>query len=66
MSVGVECSTDLDTKKRLWTGMFDYNLSDFAPGGPEGSPDIGFVAIHPERALYLIAYGMGGRHTWPA
>ena len=25
-----------------------------------------FLAIHPKRAHYLIAYGMGGRETWPA
>lgn len=61
-----EVHTDLETKKRLWTGVFDYDLSAFASGGPEGSPDTAFVAIHPKRALYLIAYGMGGRETWPA
>jgi general stress protein 26 len=58
--------TDLETKQRLWNGVFDYNLSDFAPGGPDDSPDTGFVAVQPKRALYLIAYGMGGRDTWSA
>ena len=46
--------------------MFDYDLDLFAPGGAEGSPDTAFVAVPPERALYLIAYGMGGRETWSA
>lgn len=56
--------TDVGTKQRLWTGVFDYNLNDFAPGGPEASPDVAMVAVRPRRALYLIAYGMGGRETW--
>ena len=29
--------TDVDTKRRLWTGVFDYNLDDFAAGGPEAT-----------------------------
>ncbi len=57
---------DLDTKKRLWTGVFDYDLNQFAPGGPEGSPGVVFVAVRPTRALYLAAYGMKGRETWKA
>jgi general stress protein 26 len=57
---------DLDTKKRLWTGVFDYDLNQFAPGGPEGSPDVVFVAVRPERALYLGAYGTKERATWSA
>lgn len=55
--------TDLDTKRRLWTGVFTYNLEDFAPGGLE-SPDNCFVAVRPERALALKQYGMAGRDTW--
>ena len=58
--------TDMETKRRLWTGVFDYDLNAFSPGGPEGSPDIGFMAVKPERALYLAQYGMGGRETWKA
>lgn len=61
-----EVFTDLDTKKRLWEGVFDYDLNAFAPGGPEGSPDMAFVAVKPDRALYLINYGMKGRETWKA
>ncbi len=57
---------DLDTKKRLWNGVFDYDLDQFAPGGAEGSPDVVFVAVRPERALYLATYGMKGRETWSA
>lgn len=58
--------TDVDTKKRLWTGIFDYDLSLFASGGPEGSPDTAFVAVRPTRALYLAMYGIAGRETWSA
>jgi general stress protein 26 len=57
---------DLDTKKRLWTGVFDYDLNAFAPGGAENSPGSGFLKIVPARALWLKAYGMGGRDTWKA
>jgi general stress protein 26 len=57
---------DLDTKRRLWEGVFDYDLNLFAPGGPEGSPDTGFLAIVPTRALIIRAYGMGGMSTWRA
>src|SRR5688500_10584965 len=28
---------DLDTKRRLWKGVFDYDLDAFAPGGPDDS-----------------------------
>jgi general stress protein 26 len=57
---------DVPTKRRLWTGVFDYNLSNFAPGGPEGSPGVVFVAVQPRRALYLEAFGMKGRERWSA
>jgi general stress protein 26 len=57
--------TDLDTKRRLWEGVFDYDLNAFAPDGPE-SPGMSFVAVEPERALVLKAYGMAGRDTWHA
>jgi general stress protein 26 len=59
-----EVFADVETKKRLWNGVFDYDLNAFAPGGPENSPDTAFVAITPHRALYLAAYGMGGKDTW--
>jgi general stress protein 26 len=55
--------TDLETKQRLWEGVFDYDLNVFAPGGP-ASPDTAFIAVHPERAIYLAAYGMGGTFRW--
>jgi general stress protein 26 len=55
---------DVETKRRLWTGVFDYDLDGFAPGGPDGSPDTVFIAVHPERALWLGMYGMTGRDTW--
>jgi general stress protein 26 len=57
---------DVPTKRRLWMGVFDYNLTAFAPGGPEGSPDTVFVAVRPRRALYLQAYGTKGRERWSA
>lgn len=55
---------DVETKRRLWTGVFDYDLSAFSPGGPDGSPDMGFISVQPTRALYLAMYGMQGRETW--
>jgi PPOX class probable F420-dependent enzyme len=55
--------TDEDTKRRLWTGVFTYNLDDFAPEGIE-SAGICFIAVQPERALALKQYGMAGRDTW--
>lgn len=59
-----EVHADIDTKKRLWNGVFGYDLNQFAPGGPEESPDMVFVAVRPERAVYLLMYGMKGRETW--
>ena len=58
--------SDLDTKRRLWTGVFDYDLNAFAPGGPDSSPDTAFLAVAPSRALLLRNMGMGGRETWHA
>ncbi len=40
---------DLTEKKRIWNGkVFDYDLSQFWPGGPE-SKDFGLLLITPER-----------------
>ncbi|TFH14533.1 MAG: pyridoxamine 5'-phosphate oxidase family protein [Acidimicrobiales bacterium] len=61
-----EVFSDVETKRRLWTGVFDYDLNMFAPGGPDDSPDTAFLAITPERALVLKQYGMGGMHRWSA
>ena len=61
-----EVFDDLDTKRRLWDGVFDYDLDAFAPGGAENSPDIGFLAVTPTRALILEQYGMGGARRWTA
>ena len=60
-----EVHTDLDTKTRLWEGVFDYDLNLFAPEGPEGE-GMAFVAVRPERALSLLMYGVKGRDTWSA
>ncbi|MCC5948061.1 MAG: pyridoxamine 5'-phosphate oxidase family protein [Nitriliruptoraceae bacterium] len=59
-----EVHDDADTKRRLWEGVFDYDLHAFAPGGPDDSPGTGFLAIHPTRALILRRYGMGGTERW--
>ena len=61
-----ELYDDLETKRRLWTGVFDYDLNAFAPGGPDNSPGTCFVAITVERALVLKQYGMGGSQRWSA
>jgi general stress protein 26 len=61
-----EVFSDLDTKRRLWSGVFDYDLNAFAPGGPENSPDTAFMAVRPHRALILKQYGMAGNDRWHA
>lgn len=57
---------DIETKRRLWDGVFDYDLNAFSPGGPDESPGTGFIAVAPERALILRQYGMGGFQRWSA
>lgn len=57
---------DPDTRRRMWTGVFDYDLDAFAPGGPDRSPDVGFVAVEPTRAVVLRFFGQGGREVWVA
>lgn len=61
-----ELFEDLETKRRLWEGVFDYDLSAFAPGGPDDSPGTGFLAVTPTRAIVLKQYGMGGIDRWSA
>ncbi|RZV40682.1 MAG: pyridoxamine 5'-phosphate oxidase family protein [Acidimicrobiales bacterium] len=61
-----EVFTDLETKRRLWEGVFDYDLNAFSPGGPDNSPDTAFVKVTPTRAIVLKAYGMGGIDRWKA
>ena len=61
-----EVHDDPETKRRLWNGVFDYDLNLFAPGGPEDSPGTGFFAITPLRALVLKRYGAGGVDRWRA
>lgn len=61
-----EVFDDVETKRRLWDGVFDYDLNAFAPGGPDDSPETAFLAIHPTRALVLKQYGMGGMLRWSA
>lgn len=61
-----ELVDDVDTKRRMWNDVFDYDLSAFAPGGPDGSPEVAFLAITPQRALILHQYGMGGLQRWKA
>ena len=58
--------SDLEWKRRLWTGIFDYDLNLFVPGGPDDSPGAGFIGVRPERALWLGAYGMKGSERWTA
>ena len=61
-----EVFDDVETKRRLWDGVFDYDLNAFAPGGPDNSPGTAFIAITVERALVLKQYGMGGAQRWSA
>jgi general stress protein 26 len=61
-----EVHTDRATKRRLWDGVFDYDLDLFAPGGPDDSPATAFMAIRPNRGLLLRGYGRGGVERWQA
>jgi len=61
-----ELFSDVDTKRRLWDDVFDYDLNAFSPGGPDNSPETGFLAITPTRALILKQYGVGGLQRWSA
>jgi general stress protein 26 len=61
-----ELFTDVETKRRLWDDVFDYDLNAFAPGGPDNSPETGFMKITPTRAIILHQYGMGGIDRWQA
>ena len=56
--------TDIETKRRLWEGVFDYDLSMWAPDGVENCPDKGFLAVTPTKALLLRFYGAKGRAEW--
>ena len=56
--------TDVDTKRRLWNGVFDYDLNAFAPGGPDHSPDTVFMRVDVDRAMLMRAYGMAGIERW--
>lgn len=58
--------SDVDTKRRLWEGVFDYDLNLFAPGGPDDSEGTGFFAVAPSRALVIRQYGMAGMDRWRA
>lgn len=55
--------SDAATKARLWSGVFDYDLAEFAPGG-SASPDIVFLAIEPVKAVHALAYGSAGVQRW--
>lgn len=56
--------SDFETKRRLWNGVFDYDLNAFAPGGPENSPDTAFMEVTVERALIMKMYGVGGTQRY--
>jgi general stress protein 26 len=56
--------SDLETKRRLWKGVFDYDLDAFAPGGPDNSPTTAFMRIDIDRAVILRMYGAAGVERW--
>ncbi len=55
---------EVETKRHLWHGVFDYDLDDVAPMGPDRSPEMVFVSIRPTRAVHVRSFGMGGTTTW--
>lgn len=61
-----EIFSDVETKRRLWDDVFDYDLNAFSPGGPDNSPQTVFLALTVERAIILKQYGMGGIERFAA
>lgn len=59
-----EILSDVETKKRLWNDVFDYDLEMWAPNGPENCPEKGFLKITPEKVVLLKFYGAAGRCEW--
>ena len=57
---------DGPTKRRLWTGIFDFDLNDYASGGPDASVGYVLIEIRPAKALYLERGGAAGLHRWSA
>ncbi len=57
--------TDIETKRRLWTGVFDYDLNAFSSGGPD-DPSAAFIGVTPTRALFVKKYGAAGKFSWKA
>lgn len=51
-------------RRRLWDGVFDYDLTDFAPDGPDVAPNLGFLHITVTKAAAAHAMGSTGRRTW--
>ena len=51
-------------KRRLWSGVLSYDLDAFSTGGPDGSPDTGFLEVTVERAVLLRRFGYDGRDEW--
>lgn len=57
---------DVKVKRRLWNGVFDYDLNAFSPSGPDNSPETVFISIEPTRAMYMKSYGIAGIERWAA
>jgi general stress protein 26 len=55
---------DIATKRRLWTGVFPYPFDTFAPDGPDNSPELAFIAVHPERAVVSRHFGYNPPERW--
>ncbi len=52
---------DAASRERLWDA-FDYDLATFF--GTKDNPDLCFLAVEPERAVFLAQMGQGGRKSW--
>ena len=53
------------TKRRLWHGVFDYDLDLFASDG-QASTETVFIGVEPSRAIHALAYGAAGIRRWRA
>ena len=57
---------DVETKRSMWEGVFDYDLTAMNGGGPDDTPQSCMLAITPTRALLLRNFGFEGREAWKA
>jgi len=53
-----------DVRRRLWEGVFDYDLNSVAPEGPETADGIGFLQIIVDRVVLAGRMGGAPQRRW--